>query len=144
MRYEPDPIPPGDVWTSSDQQFDEITPGVPGSGTGDCEDFSTLLCALMMFSIGVPADRAWVQAGIIVVPEEEKPPIVGHAYVVYKAERRVIFYIEPQWVGLPYRGSYSSILHWYFKRPPYTGESAMLRFNDEWVRGGGFWRKAHN
>lgn len=137
MCYESDPIPPGDVWTSSDQQFAEITPGVAGSGTGDCEDFSILLCALMRFSIGVPADRVWVQTGIIVVPELDKPPLVGHAYVVYKAEKRGIFYIEPQWGGLPYRGSYPSILHWYFKMPPYTGESAMLRFNDEWVKGGG-------
>jgi len=137
MTYVSDPDPPGDVWTSSDQQFDEI---ISGSGTGDCEDFSILLCALMRFSIGVPANRVWVQAGIVAVPvQEQKPPLVGHAYVVYKAERRGIFYIEPQWGGIPYRGSYPSILHWYFKRPPQTGESAMLRFNDQWVRGGGFY-----
>jgi len=137
MVYESDPIPPGDVWTSSDQQFAEITPDIENSGTGDCEDFSMLLCALMRYSIGVPADRVWVQAGIVIVPEAEKPPIVGHAYVVYKAERGGIFYIEPQWGGYPYRGSYPSILHWYFKKPPQTGESATLRFNDQWVRGGG-------
>jgi len=100
MTYVPDPDPPGDVWTASDQQFAEITPGVEGSGTGDCEDFSIL---------------------------------------VYKAERGGIFYIEPQFGGIPYRGSYPSLLHWYFKKPPQTGESAMLRFNDQWVRGGGFW-----
>ena len=139
MEYESDPDPPGDVWTDSDQQFDEITPGVEGSGTGDCEDFAILLCALMRFNIGVPANRAWVQAGILVVPgEEEKPPIFGHAYVVYKAERGGIgiFYIEPQWGGYPYRGSFPSI----FQRPPsYAGESATLRFNDEWVKGGGQW-----
>jgi len=140
MTYESDPVPPGDVWTSSDQQFAEITPGIPGSGTGDCEDFSILLCALMRFSIGVPADRVWVQAGIVAVPvQDQKPPLVGHAYVVYKAERRGIFYIEPQWGGIPYRGSYPSILHWYFQRPPQTGESATLRFNDQWVKGGGFY-----
>jgi len=140
MQYESDPVPPGDVWTSSDQQFAEITPGVPGSGTGDCEDFSILLCALMRFSIGVPADRVWVQAGIVAVPvQEQKPPLVGHAYVVYKAERRGIFYIEPQFGGIPYRGAYPSVLHWYFKRPPQTGQSATLRFNDEWVKGGGFY-----
>jgi hypothetical protein len=23
--------------------------------------------------------------------------------------------------------------------PYFAGESAMLRFNDEWVKGGGFW-----
>jgi len=142
MEYEYDPDPPGDVWTASDQQFAEITPGVEGSGTGDCEDFSILLCALARFAVGVPADRVWVQAGLVSVVEgapEATPPLVGHAYVVYKAERRGIFYIEPQWGGIPYRGSYPSILHWYFRRPPYAGESATLAFNDEWVKGGGFW-----
>lgn len=67
---------------------------------------------------------------------EERPPIAGHAYVVYKSDRG-IFYIEPQWGDYPYRGSYPSILHWYFRPPPYAGENAMLRFNDEWVKGGG-------
>ena len=138
MDYESDPDPPGDVWTPSNDQFAEISPGV--NGTGDCEDFAILLCALMRFNVGVPADRVWVQGGILVVPvEEQKPPIFGHAYVVYKAERGGIFYIEPQWGGIPYRGSFPSILHWYYKRPPMAGESAMLRFNDEWVKGGGFW-----
>ena len=138
MDYESDPDPPGDVWTPSNDQFAEISPGV--NGTGDCEDFAILLCALMRFNVGVPTDRVWVQGGILVVPvEEQKPPIFGHAYVVYKAERGGIFYIEPQWGGIPYRGSFPSILHWYYKRPPMAGESAMLRFNDEWVKGGGFW-----
>ena len=68
MEYESDPDPPGDVWTDSDQQFDEITPGVEGSGTGDCEDFAILLCALMRFNVGVPANRVWVQAGILAAP----------------------------------------------------------------------------
>jgi len=140
MVYEYDPTPPGDVWTTSDQQFTEILFNDPLPGTGDCEDFSFLLCALIRFVVGVPADRVWVQAGLVAVPiQEDKPPLAGHAYVVYKAKRGGIFYIEPQIGGLPYRGSYPSILHWYYKRPPQTGESAMLRFNDEWVRGGGFW-----
>ena len=142
MDYEDDPFPPGDVWTPSDDQFDEITIGVAESGTGDCEDFSILLCALMRFVIGVPANRVWVQGGILSVPgfaPEETPPIFGHAYVVYKAERRGIFYIEPQWGGYPYRGSFPSITHWNTTPPVLAGESAMLRFNDEWVKGGGFW-----
>ena len=104
MTYEDDP-PDEDVWTASDQQFAEIT---NGGGTGDCEDFSILLCALMRFVIDVPANRVWVQGGILSVPDdapEDTPPIFGHAYVVYKAERRGIFYIEPQWGGYPYRGS---------------------------------------
>ena len=140
MTYESDPYPPGDVWTSSDQQFAEITPNVEGSGTGDCEDFSILLCALMRFNVGVSADRVWVQGGILTVPVvEDKPPILGHAHVVYKAEHGGIYHIEPQWGGIPYRGSYPSILHWFYQRPPYAGGSATLRFNDDWVKGGGQW-----
>ena len=142
MEYEPDPNPPGDIWTSSDWQFAEIDPDNNIKGTGDCEDFSILLCALMRFVIGVPANRVWVQGGILSVPgvaPEDTPPIFGHAYVVYKAERRGIFYIEPQWGGYPYRGSFPSITHWDTRPPVLAGESAMLRFNDEWVKGGGFW-----
>ena len=140
MIYEDDPDPPGDVWTASDQQFVEITIETEGSGTGDCEDFSILLCALMRFVIGVPANRVWVQGGILSVPGGEvTPPIFGHAYVVYKAERRGIFYIEPQWGGYPYRGSFPSVTFFDNTPPVFAGESAMLRFNDEWVKGGGFW-----
>ena len=142
MKYEYDSDPPGDVWTTSDQQFNEITPGVEGSGTGDCEDFSILLCALMRFVVGVPAKRVWVQGGTLSVPgnaPEDTPPIFGHAYVVYKAEKRGIFYIEPQWGGFPYRGSYPSVTFFDNTPPVFAGESAMLRFNDEWVKGGGFW-----
>jgi len=139
MLYEYDPDPPGDVWTDSYQQFEEI---INGSGTGDCEDFSILLCALMRFVVGVPAKRVWVQSGIVSTPGVEPkviPPIFGHAYVVYKAERRGIFYIEPQWGGHPYRGSFPSVTHFDNTPPVLAGESAMLRFNDEWVKGGGFW-----
>ena len=142
MYYESDPYPPGDVWTASDQQFAEIVEGIENSGTGDCEDFSILLCAILRFHTqgGIPTNRVWVQGGVIVAPVEEvRPPVFGHAYVVYKAPKRGIFYIEPQWGGMPYRGAFPSILHWYFKTPPNTGESAMLRFNDDWVKGGGFW-----
>ena len=142
MTYDYDPDPPGDVWTPSDDQFDEITPGFEDSGTGDCEDIAILLCALMRFVIGVPANRVWVQGGILSVPgdaPEVTPPIFGHAYVVYKAERRGIFYIEPQWGGYPYRGSFPSVTFFDNTPPVFAGESAMLRFNDEWVKGGGFW-----
>lgn len=145
MTYESDPDLPGDVWTPSDDQFDEISIGYEGSGTGDCEDIAILLCALMRFVIGVPANRVWVQAGIITYPSlapEDTPPIIGHAYLVYKAKKRGIFYIEPQMGGYPYnpyRGSFPSITHWYFTPPVLkgAGESAQLRFNDEWVKGGG-------
>ena len=74
-----------------------------------------------------------------VLPQEDTPPIFGHAYVVYKAEKRGIFYIEPQWGGFPYRGSYPSVTFFDNTPPMFAGESAMLRFNDEWVKGGGFW-----
>ena len=142
MAYVGDPDPPGDIWTASDQQFAEIDPINEIKGTGDCEDFSILLCALMRFVIGVPANRVWVQGGILSVPgdaPEVTPPIFGHAYVVYKAERRGIFYIEPQWGGYPYRGSFPSVTFFDNTPPVLAGESAMLRFNDEWVKGGGFW-----
>jgi len=142
MKYEYDPYDPGDVWTSSDQQFAEITIGTKESGTGDCEDFSILLCALMRFVVGVPANRVWVQGGILSVPGGKPkviPPIFGHAYIVYKAEKRGIFYIEPQWGGYPYRGSFPSVTFFDNTPPVFAGESAMLRFNDEWVKGGGFW-----
>jgi hypothetical protein len=140
MVYVSDPDPPGDVWTSSDELYNAILAN--GFGTGDCEDFSILLCALLRFHTqgGIPANRVWVQGGVIVAPVEEvRPPVFGHAYVVYKAQKKGIFYIEPQWGGMPYRGAFPSILHWYERPPPNTGESAMLRFNDAWVKGGGFW-----
>jgi len=145
MAYDEDDPPGEDVWTASDQQFAEITPGVQYLGTGDCEDFAILLCALARFVVGVPADRIWVQAGFASVPNvapEATPPLVGHAYVVYKAQRRGIFYIEPQWGGYPYRGSFPSIAHWIVTPPVdlfVAGESAQLMFNDEWVKGGGSW-----
>ena len=139
MVYEDDP--PGDVWKSSDQSFDEID--LNGFTTGDCEDFSILLCALMRFNIGVPANKVWVQAGIIAAPEypppDAVPPVFGHAYVVYKAQRGGIWYIEPQF-GYVYRGSTPSIAHWASSPPYIMGESAMLRFNDQWVKGGGVYR----
>lgn len=140
MVYESDPDPPGDVWESSDQLYQEIV--ADGYGTGDCEDFSILLCALLRFHTqgGIPAHRVWVQGGVIAVPPATPygappPPIFGHAIVVYKAERGGIFYIEPQWGGIPYRGCLPSLIN----MPYFAGESAMLRFNDEWVKGGGFW-----
>ena len=114
MEYVPDPQ--GDVWTPSDDQFDEITPGV--NGTGDCEDFSLLLCALMRFNIGVPADRVWVSINLVTEPGTGV--VAAHAWVGYKLERGGMAYIEPQ-TGKLYRG-----------RP-----KGMLNFNDEWVKGGG-------
>jgi transglutaminase-like putative cysteine protease len=144
MVWVADPDPPGDVWIASDQQFAKITVGVENSGEGDCEDFAILLCALLRFHTqgGIPAERVWVQAGIITCPPAlpppygaEPPPVFGHALVIYKAERRGIFYIEPQYGGYPYRGCFPSL----GRMPYFAGESAMLLFNDEWVKGGGFW-----
>lgn len=133
LTWAPDPDLPGDVWTAADQI----------GSTGDCEEFAILLCSVMRFSIGIPSSRVWVQGGLIAVPpaggSDSVPPIFGHAYVVYKSHRG-IFYIEPQWGGKPYalyRGSKPSVTHWYVTPPYIWGESAMLRFNDAWVRGGG-------
>ena len=145
MIYEDDPYPPGEVWTPSDVQFDEITEGIEGSGTGDCEDIAILLCALVRFVIGVPANRVWVQSGIVSYPSlapADTPPIFGHAYIVYKAKKRGIFYIEPRMGGYPYnpyRGSFPSITHNYFTPPVLMGAgvSAQHRFNDKWSKGGG-------
>lgn len=132
LTWTPDPVPPGDVWTAADQI----------GTTGDCEEFAILLCSLMRFSIGIPPSRVWVQGGLIADPwaaPEYTPPIFGHAYVVYKSQYG-IFYIEPQWGGKPYvlyRGATPSVTHWYVTPPYILGESAMLQFNDAWVKGGG-------
>ena len=120
MKYEPDPVNPGDVWTPSDDQFAEITQDVPGSGTGDCEDFAILLCALMRFNLEVPANRVWVSGNLVTEPGVGV--VAAHAWVGYKSERGGMAYIEPQ-TGKLYRG-----------RP-----KGMLNFNDEWVKGGGRW-----
>lgn len=119
ITYAPDDPECGDVWVSADEVFRRRR--------GDCEDFAILLCALIRYVVGVPASRVWVQAGLVAVPQDpSKPPLAGHAYVVYRSEQGGVWYVEPQWGGTPYRGS-SAIV----------GESAMLRFNDSWVTGGG-------
>jgi hypothetical protein len=112
MTYVPDPDPPGDVWTSSDQSFEELT--------GDCEDFAILLCALMRFNIEVPENRVWVSINLVTEPGAGV--VAAHAWVGYKLERGGMAYIEPQ-TGNLYRG-----------RP-----KGMLNFNDQWVKGGGRW-----
>jgi len=146
MTWVADPFPPGDVWTASDQQYAEIMASPNQIGTGDCEDFAILLCALLRFHTqgGIPADRVWVKAGIIVLADgwtEDKPPIAGHALVAYKSDRG-IYSVEPQWGMIAYRGCKPAILQEYWP-PPYhayfAGESNTLCFNDAWVRGGGFW-----
>ena len=104
----------GEVWTSSDQQFNE------DPRTGDCEDFAILLCALMRFNVGVPANRVWVSINLVTEPGAGV--VAAHAWVGYKLERGGMAYIEPQ-TGNLYRG-----------RP-----KGMLTFNDEWVKGGGGW-----
>jgi len=133
LTYASDPSDYGDVWTSADS-----------IGTsGDCEEFAILLCSLMRFSIGIPADRAWVQVGFITQTNggetSSGPPIYGHAYVGYRGEHGV-WNIEPQWGNNPYlvayRGSKPSVTHWSQSFFP-GGESSMLKFNDAWVRGGG-------
>jgi hypothetical protein len=135
LTWTPDPAACGDLWTSA---------GDIGI-TGDCEEFAILLCSLMRFSIGVPASRVWVQGGLITDPPGNYggagpvPPLFGHAYVVYKGARGV-WYIEPQIGGLPYRGTLTTLYTQFRITPPFIwGESAQIKFNDRWVRGGGFW-----
>jgi len=133
LTYAPDPADCGDVWTSANSI----------GGTGDCEEFAILLTSLIRFSIGVPADRVWVQAGFITQTNgggtSSGPPIAGHAYVGYRGEHGV-WHIEPQWGHDPYlvayRGSKPSVTHW-SQSFAAGGESSMLMFNDAWVRGGG-------
>jgi hypothetical protein len=125
MTYYDDPTTPdgtNDVWTDSEQQYLEIDTNLDGTadavGTGDCEDFSILLCTLMRFRCGVPSDRVWVQRGLVAAPIHEElpyfhipppaevPPLLAHTYVVYKSERWGIWYIEPQWGTNPYLAFY--------------------------------------
>lgn len=133
LTYTSDPAEYGDVWTSADSI----------GSSGDCEEFAILLCSLMRFSIGIPADRVWVQVGFITQTNggetSSGPPIYGHAYVGYRGEHGV-WNIEPQWGNNPYlavyRGSKPSVTHWSQTFLP-GGESSMLKFNDAWVKGGG-------
>lgn len=111
----------GEVWTSSDQTY---TKDIDGDGKieGDCEDYAILLCALLRFHTqgGIPASRVWVSVNLVTEPGIGV--VTGHAWVGYKLEHGGMVHIEPQ-TGTLYRG-----------RP-----RGKLNFNDEWVRGGGFW-----
>jgi transglutaminase-like putative cysteine protease len=113
MVYEADI---GEVWTSSDWQYAE------NPRKGDCEDYAILLTALLRFHTqeGIPANRVWVSGNLVTVPGAGV--VAAHAWVGYKLERGGMAYIEPR-TGKLYRG-----------RP-----KGMLTFNDEWVKGGGFW-----
>lgn len=108
LTWTPDPEECGDQWTAADQI----------GSTGDCEEFAILLCSLMRFSIGVPANRVWVSVNLITQPGAGI--VAAHAWVGYKLEKGGLVYIEPQ-IATFYRG-----------RP-----QGMLNFNDAWVRGGG-------
>ncbi len=122
MSYEADPS--GDVWTTADQQFAEITIGTENSGTGDCEDYAILLCALLRFHTlsGISAKNVWVVVGTMILPGQGV--VSGHAWVAAKLPRLGIIYIEPQ-TGSMFRGNL----------PGYGGH--MITFNDQWVKGGG-------
>lgn len=114
MEYESDV---GEVWMSSDQQYGE------SPRRGDCEDYAILLTALLRFHTqgGIPANRVWVVAGLITLPGTDEI-VVGHAWVGYKLEKGGMAYIEPQ-TGNLYRGNLGG---------------GMLQFNDQWVKGGGY------
>jgi len=107
----------GEVWTDSDQMYDRLE--------GDCEDWAILLTALLRFHTkydgqAISSDKVWV--AINLVTEPGIGVVVAHAWVGYRLDKGGIIHIEP---GLPdlYRGR------------PY----GMLNFNDEWVKGGGFY-----
>jgi len=105
-----------ETWTAADQF--ETEPVL--SGSRDCEDFAIYLCAIVRYVIGVPASRVWVSINLVTEPGVGV--VAGHAWVGYKLERGGNVYIEPQ-TGKIYRGR----------------AKGMLNFNDEWVKGGGFY-----
>jgi len=107
----------GEVWTSSGQMYSLLK--------GDCEDWAILLTALLRFHTqydgqSISPDKVWV--AINFVTEPGIGVVAAHAWVGYKLDKGGKIHIEPGLTDL-YRG-----------RP-----SGMLNFNDEWVKGGGFW-----
>jgi len=114
-KYEADV---GEVWTSSDQMY--------GPLEGDCEDWAILLTALLRFHTQyndgqtIGPDKVWI--AINLVTEPGVGVVAAHAWVGYKLDKGGKIHIEPGLTGL-YRGS----------------PNGMLNFNDEWVKGGGFW-----
>ena len=114
-NYMPDD---GEVWTSSDQMYTRLE--------GDCEDWAILLTALLRFHTQyndgqtIGPDKVWV--AINLVTEPGVGVVAAHAWVGYRLDKGGKIHIEPRLTGL-YRG-----------RP-----NGMLNFNDEWVKGGGFW-----
>ena len=71
------------TWASSDQLFDEIRSS--GSAYDDCDGYAILLCALIRFNIGVPANRVWVVASTM------------HAQVKYIDMSGSEWKLEPTW-----------------------------------------------
>jgi len=110
-EYEEDEV---ETWTAANQFL------TASSGHRDCEDFAIYLCAIVRYVIGVPASRVWVSINLVTEPGVGV--VAGHAWVGYKLERGGNVYIEPQ-TGKIYRGR----------------AKGMLNFNDEWVKGGGFY-----
>lgn len=107
----------GEVWTSSDQMYDRLE--------GDCEDWAILLTALLRFHTQydgqeISEDKVWVAINLVTKPGIGV--LTGHAWVGYKLDKGGNIHIEPT-STLLYRG-----------RP-----HGMLNFNDEWVKGGGFY-----
>jgi hypothetical protein len=102
-----------ETWRSSDSIFGDIDSY--GQAYDDCEEYAILLCAIMRFSIDVPADRVWVEAGVT-------PRAAGHAWVGYRTPTGILVHLDPTW-DTYYVGSIGG---------------GMLRFNDQWVKGGGY------
>lgn len=119
MAYAPDldaQGTPTDIWTSSNEMYTRLT--------GDCEDYAILLCALLRFHTqgGIPSNRVWVVVGLITLPGTDQV-VAGHGWVAYKLQKGGMTYIEPQ-TGTIHRGNLGG---------------GMLNFNDQWVKGGGFY-----
>lgn len=114
-KYEEDN---GEVWTDSSQMYDRLK--------GDCEDWAILLTALLRFHTQygenktISSDKVWVSINL--VTEKGIGVVAAHACVGYKLDKGGEIHIEPGLSDLS-RG-----------RP-----KGMLNFNDEWVKGGGFW-----
>lgn len=114
----------GEVWTSSDQMYEEV---IGAQTKGDCEDWAILLTALLRFHTKygtgyqeITPDKVWV--AINLVTEPGVGVVAAHAWVGYKLDIGGMIHIEPGLSDL-YRGS----------------PHGLLNFNDEWVKGGGMY-----
>ena len=100
INYTYEPV---DNWRSSDQIYADIE--ALGEAYDDCDGYAILLCALIRFNIGVPADRVWVACCAI------------HAVVQYETETGFKVTLDP--TNNVYRRG---------------GAPGQIKFNDEWAK----------